>query len=369
MKKIFLLISVLMLFSFSENNKKRQPDLILQYVQPARNWNEALPVGNGRLGAMVFGTVPRERIQFNEETLWTGGPHDYTHPGASEYLDPIRKLLFEGKPREAEKLAMEHFMSVPLGQKAYQPFGDLYLEFPGHEKYSGYMRSLDISQAICQTSYKVNGVTFTREVLASQPDQIIAIHLTSDKLKSLSFGMMMDSPHDSRSITNNGSQQTLTVAVKDGVLHGVARLKVETDGKIEDSNQAIRITDAGSATIYLAAATNFVNYKDVSGDPLKRVDHYFEGIKGKSYKEIRKAHIADYQRLFNKFSISFGSGNRESLPMDQRLQQFGKSPEDPSLIALYVQFGRYLMISSSRFGNNACKSSGHLEPGDQTALG
>ena len=141
MKSIILLAILAGILSCTNQSNQQPSDLVLKYDQPAQSWNEALPVGNGRLGAMVFGGVVRERIQFNEETLWTGEPHDYSHPGASEYLDTIRQLVFAGKPREAENIAMEHFMSVPLGQKAYQPFGDLYIGFPGHEKYTGYQRS------------------------------------------------------------------------------------------------------------------------------------------------------------------------------------------------------------------------------------
>jgi alpha-L-fucosidase 2 len=141
-------------------------DEVLRYDRPARNWNEALPVGNGRLGAMVFGGVPRERIQFNEDTLWTGGPHDYAHAGAAAYLPKIRELLFAGKPREAEELAMRRFMSVPLGQMAYQPFGDLGIEFRGHESCSDYERTLDIGRALSTVRYKAGGTTFTREVFA-----------------------------------------------------------------------------------------------------------------------------------------------------------------------------------------------------------
>jgi alpha-L-fucosidase 2 len=294
--------------------------------------------------------VLRERIQFNEETLWTGEPHDYSHPGASAYLDTIRQLVFAGKPREAENIAMEHFMSIPLGQKAYQPFGDLYIDFPGHEKYTDYQRSLDISEALSRVSYKIKGLTYTREIFASHPDQVIVIRLTTNEMKKLSFNLGFDSPHEKKEITTNGSQQTLTVAVKDGVLKGTARLTLETDGMITDSAQMIRVTEAGTATIYLAAATNFVSYQDVSGNPDRKAEEYLSAIKGKSYKKIRKEHIIDYQSFLNRFDIGFGSNGRDSLPMDQRLKMFNKSPEDPGLIALYVQYGRYLMISSSRPG-------------------
>jgi len=366
LRKIIFFLTVAALSSCTNKGRPPQDDLVLHYDRPAKSWNEALPVGNGRLGAMVFGTVFRERVQFNEETLWTGEPRDYSHPEASEYLEPIRQLIFAGKPREAEKLALDHFMSVPLRQKAYQPFGDLYIEFPGHEKYSDYERSLDIGRALGRTKYRVNGIAFTREILVSQPDQVIMISLTADKRKALSFGLIMDSPHEKKEITTQGSRQTMTVAVKDGALHGMARLKVETDGKVGGSGRTIQVTDAENATIYLTAATNFVDYRDVSGNPSRKVDDAFAGLEGKSPQQIRAAHIADFQSLFNRFRIGFGSNGRKALPMDQRLRMFNKSPEDPGLIALYVQYGRYLMISSSRPGTMPANLQGiwnqDLEP-------
>jgi alpha-L-fucosidase 2 len=349
MKRLIPLVIAALLVSCS-SPETSVGDRVLHYRQPAASWNEALPVGNGRLGAMVFGTVPKERIQFNDETLWTGEPHDYSHPGAFQYLDTIRQLLFQGKPREAEQIAMEHFMSVPLGQMAYQPFGDVVIEFPGHENYTDYERSLDISQALTMTRYKVKGITYTREVFSSAPDQVIVIRLTANQAKKLSFKLQMDSPHESKSLKAQGNLQTLEVQVKDGALRGIASLVLQCDGLVKDSAGVISVTDGGRANLYLAASTNFVNYKDVSGDPQKRVDEYLAGIKGKSFKKIRKDHVADYQSFYNRFEIDFGSNGRDSLSMDDRLRMFNQSPEDPGLIGLYVQFGRYLMISSSRPG-------------------
>ena len=334
------------------------PDRVLRYDRPARSWNEALPVGNGRLGAMVFGGVPRERIQFNEETLWTGGPHDYSHPGASEYLGRIRELLFAGKPREAEALAMDRFMSVPLGQMAYQPFGDLAIDLPGHERFTDYERNLDIGRALSRVTYKVNGTTFTREVFASHPDQVIVVRLTADRPKELAFSVSLDSPHETKSLTTDGDLQTLTVAVKDGALRGVALLKVETDGRLDPAGRSLAVTDARQATIHLVAATNFVNYRDVGGDAARRAGQYLDRLEGKSFERVRKDHVADHRALFDRFDIDFGSNGRESLPMDGRLRAFAAAPEDPGLVALYVQYGRYLMIASSRPGTQPATLQG-----------
>ena len=331
---------------------------VLRYDRPARDWNEALPVGNGRLGAMVFGGAPRERIQFNEETLWTGGPHDYSHPGASENLPAIRELLFAGRPRDAEKLAMERFMSVPLRQMAYQPFGDLSIDFPGHEAFADYERSLDLERALSTVRYKVGGTTFHREVFASHPDQVIVVRLTADKKRALSFKVALDSPHERKSVRTAGPVQTLEVAVKDGVLKGVAMVRAETDGAVREEGGAIGVTNATWAVLVLAAATNFVSYEDVGGDPGRRVIAHLDGVKGKPFARIRPDHIADHRALFDRFDIDFGSNGRESLPMDRRLRLFSETPDDPGLVSLYVQYGRYLLISSSRPGTQPANLQG-----------
>ena len=358
MKYLYSIILFLLLVSCSNRQKNHQISRILFYNQPAHTWNEALPVGNGRLGAMVFSTVPQERVQFNEETLWTGGPHDYSHPGAAEFLDTLRILILQGKTQEAEDLAMENFMSMPLRQEAYQPFGDLYIDFPGHETYTDYQRSLDISKAICRTEYKVNGVTYIREVLASNPDEVIVIKLTASENKALKFGLTLDTPHEDNGIYCNDGQQTLEVEVKESKLKGIAGIEVETDGLLDCSDHKIKVQDAQEATIYLTAATNFVDYSNVSGDPLAQVNEYLNGIQKKSFSKIRKDHIADYRSLFDRFDIGFGKTARDTMTMDKRLMVFNESPVDPGLISLYVQYGRYLMISSSRPGTQPANLQG-----------
>ncbi len=185
-KGVFL-IGIALLLTWACTPKKENIELKLWYDKPAEEWTEALPAGNGRLGAMVFGGVASEQIQFNEETLWTGAPNDYAHPGAYRYLDEIRQLLLDGKQEEAHTLAMEEFMSIPLRQREYQPFGDLYLDFPGHDNYTNYHRELDIENAVISTSYESGGVHYSREVFASHPNQVIAIHLKSDQKKALAF--------------------------------------------------------------------------------------------------------------------------------------------------------------------------------------
>lgn len=356
-KYLFILVFIFVA-SCSYQGGDNPSGLVLWYNQPAQNWNEALPVGNGRLGAMVFGSVPRERIQFNEETLWTGQPHDYSHPGAAQYLDTIRNLVFQGDPREAERMGMDHFMSIPLGQKAYQPFGDLYLTFPGHENYSHYRRSLDLNSAINLTRYEVNGITFSREIFSSHPGEVIVVRIKASQQKALSFEIQLDSPHELKNVVAGEDNLQMTVRVKNGVLYGIARLSLETDGTVSIQNSSMKIDDAAEATLYLTAATNFENYKAVNAVPAKRIEDYTKCFEGKSFNQIKKEHIADYQSLFKRFDIGFGESDRDTLPMDERLGLFNKSPEDPELIALYVQYGRYLMISSSRPGTQPANLQG-----------
>ena len=312
----------------------------LWYEQPARNWNEALPVGNGRLGAMIYGTVSREQIQFNEETLWKGEPRSYAHEGAFEYLDDIRQLLFEGKQAEAHKLGMEEFMSVPLKQMAYQPFGDLIIEFPGHEDYTEYSRLLDIENAGARTSYKVGEVKYVREIIASEPHQVISVHLTADQKDALEFHVVMNSPHKQSEVKTEDNQQSLYVAVEDGVLHGIARIEVVTNGNLVSHDTHIEVNGASEATIYLSASTNHVSYKDVSADPELELRENLDKIKKVEYKTVREEHIADYHKYFDRFSLDLGSNGREVMPMDKRLYKFMEDPSDPQLISLYVQYGR-----------------------------
>jgi len=315
---------------------------------------------------MVHGGVQKELIQFNEETLWTGAPHDYAHPGALNYLEEIRQLLREGKQEQAQELAMKEFMSVPLRQKEYQPFGDIYLEFPKHRKFSEYTRELDISNAICRTTYVVDEVRYSREVFSSYPGQIIVIQLDADKAGSLNFSLTMDSEHEDSKLSYTDGKLLLDVAVKNGALKGTAGIHMETDGEISWEAGKINVQDAASATLCLSAATSYVSYKDVSGDPLSRMEKYLEGSLGSSYANLKEAHISDYRNLFDRFSLNLGSNGRDTIPTDLRLLAFMDSPDDPSLISLYTQYGRYLMISASRPGTQPSNLQGiwnkDLEP-------
>jgi alpha-L-fucosidase 2 len=360
MKKIVSPIAIAMFF-FPVINTVAQDagDLKLWYDSPASKWEEALPIGNGRLGAMVFGGTDVDQIQFNEETLWTGKPHDYSNKEAYKYLGQIRDLLWQGKQKEAEDLALENFMSVPIRQQKYQPFGDLWLIFPGHESVTEYRRELDISRAVCKTQYTVNNIHFTREYIASFPDNAIMVNMSASRKKSLTFEILLSSLHEGFSLmsTDDGFME-LNFKVKDGVLSGAARLKVSVlHGNITVSDNKLRIEKASSAVIYLVAATNYVSPVDVSGDPEAITYKTLLNASGRSYQEIRRDHVADYRSYFNRFSINLGSSGTEDIPTNQRILNVLEKM-DNSLAALYVQYGRYLMLSCSRPGTNPANLQG-----------
>jgi alpha-L-fucosidase 2 len=526
LKKLSITFFSFFIFQFSFSQKQ---DLKLWYNQPSRKWTDALPIGNGRLGAMIFGGVDTDRVQFNEETLWTGKPRDYNRKGAYKYLPQIRQLLFEGKQKEAEQLAGEHFMGlqseagnrgvwfkkvrapknlvyasvnyddsqwkemnvpswngweavgfegldgavwlrtsfdlpanwkgedlvldlnkirdqdftyvngklvgttantdsrkyiisknvlvrgknviavqvlnyfdkggitgykdtlrhiavypkgkedeeislvkkwkyfiqddepppVPHYEADYQPFGDVWLNFKNTNAVTNYKRELDISNAVARTTYTINGVDYTREYLASQPDQAIAIHLTSSKPGSISFECLLNSPHKYSS-TKKIDDKTLglSVKVKFGALRGESYLRVENkNGKAFVQNDKIIVSNSDEVTLYLTAATNYKNYKDVSGDPVVLCKKAIENIKGKSYSQIKTTSVKEYQNYFNTLSVDLGHTENEKLPTEQRIEKFSSS-SDPSLVALYMQYGRYLLISSSRPGTRPANLQG-----------
>ena len=531
MTKLFTNTCLLFCLFFLVINKAWSQDLTLWYKQPAVKWTEALPIGNGRIGAMVFGGVGQDRIQFNEETLWTGEPRNYNKPSAYKYLDSIRKLLFEGKQLSADALAEKEFLglksnegnrelwvdqikmgkgikgnpalenfddskwklmqvpsyegwevagfqgldgavwlrtsfTLPIGwegkeitldlnrirdhdftyvngkligtqenteprkyliskeilhpgkntlaiqvlnyfdkggivgykdtalhiglfpvgdhlnkislngqwkyfiqnddpptvgsyQASYQPFGDLNLQFKDTANYINYKRSLDLKNAIATTSYTANGIDFSRSYFVSQPNQLLAIHLTASKMGSVNFEAAVSSPHRNFSVKKiNSNTISLSVKVRNGILRGESYLQVVvTGGKINVVDNKLVIENANEATLYLAAGTNYKNYKDVSANPVEVCTKALQSIAGKSYAQIRATHNKEYQQYFSTLSIDLGKSGKENLPTDERIDQFSSS-SDPSFVALYLQYGRYLLISSSRPGTRPANLQG-----------
>ena len=345
--------------------------LVLRYNKPAVQWTEALPIGNGRLGAMVFGGTAEGRIQFNEDTLWAGGPRDYSHPGAAEHLPTLRELLFAGKQREAQDLATQHFMSVPLRQVPYQPFGDLWLLFPGHEDATDYRRELDLDSAIVRVQYRVEGVTYTREVLASHPDQVIAVRIVADRPGAITCDLKLTTPQPQKEKLSGGRGHSLTIEGRVGpyatkrlkqpiesVLRYAARLSAQTrGGRVQRQGGSLHIAGADEVCLYLAAATSYQGYQDTSADPVSRCDEVIARLERQDLSQLRRRHVKDHQQLFRRVSLDLGTSAKAKLPTDQRIERFGDG-DDPQLVSLYFQFGRYLMIAGSRPGSQPLNLQG-----------
>ena len=364
-----------------------QANLELWYDQPATRWVEALPLGNGRLGAMVYGGITNEHLQFNESTLWTGKPHEYQHEGAVKFLPQLRRLLNEGRQleidagrlekegqkkeadekrlaardrqQEAEAIGMKEFMSIPLGQKTYQAFGDVRLAFPEPAGATGYRRSLDLDTAIAKVNYRVGDATFTRECFATFPGQVLVWRVTADKPGRVSFTATMDSPHKSaQPAAQHGDQLSLAGQVEPDGLSFESRLKLTaTGGEVTVKDNTVIVENADSAMLVLAAATSFQNYRDISADPAARNDATLSAVGGKDFDTLLQAHLADYQCLFRRVSLDLGQTAAATLPTDQRIRGFA-SGNDPGLAVLAFQYGRYLLIASSRAGGQPANLQG-----------
>lgn len=323
-----------------------------------------MPIGNGRLGAMIYGNVERETIQLNEHTVWSGSPNRNDNPLALDSLAVIRELIFEGKQKDAERIANRVIISKKSHWQKFEPIGSLQLAFDGHENYTNYYRELDIERAVAKTSYTVNGVTYTREALASFPDRVVVMHLTASKPASISFTAFFATPQKRATIKTTSAKE-LTVfgttsdheTVKGMVNYkGIVRMKLE-GGSLDASDTSLIVKDATAATIYISIATNFNNYHDLGGDENKRADDYLSKAYPKSFATILPAHVAAYQKYFNRVKLDLGGNDSASLPTNERLKNF-KSTNDPSFATLYYQFGRYLLISSSQPGGQAANLQG-----------
>ncbi|WP_372772958.1 glycoside hydrolase N-terminal domain-containing protein [Mangrovibacterium sp.] len=349
--------------------EKQHSKLKLWYDAPAADWNEALPIGNGRLGAMVFGIPDQENIQLNEETLWSGGPHRNDNPEAKEILSEIRQLLFNGKYKEAHDLANAKIISETSHGMNYETVGNLRLKFDGHETYADYYRELDIENAVAKTSYTVDGVEYTREVFTSFPDQVLVVKLTASENGKISFSAGMDRPEPSvievktegdniLSMTGKGadlkSKRTPVDAPSiEGRVNFESRLKiVPQGGSLSASENTLTLSGANSATLYVSIATNFVNYQDVSADEHQRATDYLAKAETKTYEQLKSDHSVFYQNYFNRVSLDLGATDSIKNPTDVRIKQFSQG-NDPALAALYYQFGRYLLICSSQPGGQA----------------
>ncbi|MBV7531093.1 glycoside hydrolase N-terminal domain-containing protein [Chitinophaga sp. sic0106] len=340
----------------------QQADLKLWYDKPAQTWNEALPIGNGRLAAMVFGGTALERLQMNEETIWTGRPHNNVVESHGEVITELRQLLFQKKYAEAQQLSKAKIVA-PQNGMSYQPASDLLLYFPGHENATRYQRDLNISKATSTVSYQVDGVTYTRTALASFTENVMAVQVEASKKNALHFSVGLTSAHTrtTRSVKN----QLLTLAGTPGVAEKLEpAINYETnvrvvspDGKITYTDSAIQISGATRATVYVSIGTNFNNYRDVSADAHQRSVEYLAKGSSKSFEQIRRLHEQYYTQFFNRVGLQLGKATTANLPTDERVKQFSNT-QDPQLIELYFQFGRYLLIAGSQPGGQPTNLQG-----------
>jgi alpha-L-fucosidase 2 len=361
MKFIFLITMLIITGTPGSGAEKGGPHK-LWYDKPAKVWNEALPVGNGRLGAMIYGDPVNEKIQLNEETFWSGGPSRNDNPNALKALPGIRQLIFDGKLREAEKLVNENMLTELHGSK-YQVVGNLNLNFEGHENYTNYYRELDIENAMFTTTYVVDGVTFRREVLASQPDKVIVVKLTASEPGKLSFTAGMDGALQKsvRTLDNKTIELTGLSSDHEGVtgqvrFNALSRLVNRGGNSVADGN-VIKVTGASEVLIFISIATNFVDYNTLTADEAKKAMAFLTAAEKKSYETLKSDHIAAYQQYYNRVSLDLGTSPAAQLPTDIRIRDFAKG-HDPELVSMYFQFGRYLLISSSQPGGQPANLQG-----------
>ncbi len=383
-KLISVLSAALAVFSIQQSAPAAETPspLTLFYTNAATAWTEALPIGNGRLGAMVFGGVEREHLQLNEDTLWAGGPYDPDNTNALDALPEAQQLVFAGKFDDAARLISKKMMAQPLKQMPYETVGDLFLTFPTDGPVTDYRRDLDLDAAVATVTYTANGVHFKRELFSSPVDQVIVVHLTADKPGQISFVAGIKTPQ--RATARIEDADTLVMNGTNGEDSGIqgalkfqARVRILTKGGLINSlpatpltstnvdSASISVQNADSATVLIAVATSYKNYHDVSGDPEAITKKQIAGAYEKWWKghfddgvdTTLKDHIAAHQKLFRRVELDLGETEAMKLPTDERIKHFAEG-HDPQLAVLYFQFARYLLISSSRPGSQPANLQG-----------
>ncbi len=326
----------------------------LWYSKPASNWLEALPIGNGRIAAMVFGGTESERLQLNEGTIWAGGPHDYTSPDAHAALPEIRKLVFDGQWKQAQDLANAKLVGRPSSQASYQTVGNLVLNFHHTATTTDYKRELDLKTAICSCAYTSDGVRFTREAFASVPGNVIVVRLTASKPGSISLTVLMDSPQRA-TIAASSNSKMLTLDGKGGdgggtsgkIQFQAAVQVVNSGGTTSVTDNSVEVTKANSVTLLIAMASNYTNFESLNNKPAEVNSAVLTKVSRTTFAKLRQEHVENYQKLYNRVSLNLGESKSGHKSTDLRVADYGKG-NDPQLAALHFQYGRYLLISCSR---------------------
>ena len=332
----------------------------LWYDRPANQWLEALPIGNSQLGAMIYGGIDNEEIQLNEETFWSGSPHNNNSPEAKAYLQEVRDSIFAGKEEAAHAILDKYFFKGPHGMR-YLPLGSLKLDFRKQTEVSDYRRELNLSNAIATTRYTADGVTYQRTCFASQTDHVIIVHIQADKRGALSFDVGFDSPLEvKRSIDNRQLIAVVQNVEQEGIpagLHAECRIEVATDGMVADVTESMHVANATTATLYITAATNYENYKKTNGNPTLKNVRTLAEAKRYSLQRLLERHIDKYREQYNRVTLSLASkSDAASLPTDRRLAAFDGT--DLDMVSLMMQYGRYLLISSSQPGGQPANLQG-----------
>ena len=382
-------------------------DLRLWYTKPAGAWEEALPIGNGRLGAMVFGRIAQERLQLNEDTLWAGGPYTPDNPDALAALPEIRRMLFEARYKEATELASARMMAKPLTQMPYGTLGDLFLTFDQPQTPRRYERSLDLGSAIATCQYSTSRGSVRREHFVSAPDQVIVVRMEATRAERIGFAVDYRGPAEAKygESKYGGADDALirehgpdwlaredvqdrsgadVAAMSDGLFRitgkniaheGVAAAlryallgQIRTDGTIHVDGRRVTVRGARTVTLLISAATSYRRYDDVSGDALAIAGERLKAAAGRSYESLKRAHVAEYRGMFDRFSITLPRGANSGRDTDSRIR-LSESHEDPALAALYVQYARYLLISSSRPGTQPANLQGIWNAGTNPPWG
>ncbi|MBR5729911.1 MAG: glycoside hydrolase family 95 protein [Prevotella sp.] len=362
MKKVFAawLLSLIAATAMAQPHR-------LWYERPASHWLEALPVGNSHLGAMVYGKTDTEEIALNEETFWSGQPHNNNSPEAKAHLQEVRDSIFAGREEAAHAIIDKYFFPGPHGMR-FLPLGSVKLKL-GHENVTDYRRELNLADALATTSYTYNGVKYERTVFASQADNVIVVHVKASKKGALSLNVGFETPLEAKifPLAVSGKKPYLhqiTATVKNveqegikGGLTAECRMEVKADGKVALDNAELKIADATDVVIYIVAATNFVNYHDISGNPTAKNNTVLGSLRTKSYKKLLKDHLSKYQEQYNRVALTLPKSENSGLETDKRLAAFAEG-KDMDMVSLMMQYGRYLLISSSQPGGQPANLQG-----------
>ena len=372
---MFLFCLILSAFvSCSRSTPESSREMVLWYDEPAGDvWLDGLLIGNGYMGGNVFGRIEHERIALNESTFWSGRPHDYNDPDAHQYYDRIKELMYAKKYKEAEKLVNEHFYGKPANQQTYVPVGDLLLDFaPGTEPVTDYYRELDMETGVVTVRYTQDGVKMTRETFMSYPDHVMVMKVSADRPGKVNVEARLNSPFRRNisaagdRLTMNGTWSYLPTRIfdliakveGDGMSFQTDVVAIPEKGKLEATDSSLVVTGANSVTFVLTISTDFVNYKDISGNPSARCDNILAAVRGKRYEQLKETHLKDFSGLMGRVHLTVGDDAKNALPTQERVAALKRGEPDADLQAKLFQFGRYITVSSSREGSEPSNLQG-----------